>query len=122
MVEEEFDRAGGIFLVAGTPVAGFACAWAVLGELHVLQIAVDPASRRNGVARALHAGLVQAARGSAGSGWLEVRAGNAAALAFYQQAGWQIVGRRPRYYVDGEDALLMRLDPLDSRPDLPTVG
>lgn len=38
---------------------------------------------------------------------LEVRAGNSAALALYAKVGMQCVGRRKRYYKDGEDALIL---------------
>lgn len=38
---------------------------------------------------------------------LEVRTGNAAARALYAGAGFAEVGRRRRYYTDGEDAVLM---------------
>jgi ribosomal-protein-alanine N-acetyltransferase len=41
--------------------------------------------------------------------WLEVRAGNAAAIALYERFGFTTVGRRPGYYADGEDALVMCL-------------
>jgi ribosomal-protein-alanine N-acetyltransferase len=41
---------------------------------------------------------------------LEVRAGNEAALSLYRKFGFDVVGRRPRYYQDNyEDALLMTL-------------
>ena len=36
---------------------------------------------------------------------LEVRDGNTAARALYATAGFAPVGRRPRYYADGEDAV-----------------
>jgi ribosomal-protein-alanine N-acetyltransferase len=41
--------------------------------------------------------------------FLEVAADNAAALEFYAQAGFVEVGRRPRYYANGADALVLRL-------------
>ena len=39
--------------------------------------------------------------------WLDVRPSNEAALRLYQGAGYRSTGRRPRYYHDGEDALLL---------------
>lgn len=42
---------------------------------------------------------------------LEVRAGNAAAVALYRRLGFEEVGRRRRYYADGSDALLMTRPP-----------
>jgi len=91
------------------PLVGFASARLLGDEAHVIRLAVSPDRRRRGVGRALLAGL---------SGWtrevgaaallLEVRAGNAPALALYAGAGFTVEGRRSRYYPDGEDALLLR--------------
>ena len=39
---------------------------------------------------------------------LEVRAANAGAQALYAALGYETLGRRPRYYSDGEDTLIMR--------------
>lgn len=39
---------------------------------------------------------------------LEVRAANAGAQALYAALGYEVLGRRPRYYSDGEDALIMQ--------------
>jgi ribosomal-protein-alanine N-acetyltransferase len=48
---------------------------------------------------------------------LEVRAGNLAAQALYRGFGFEVAGRRPRYYTDdGEDALVMTTPPLDTGP------
>jgi ribosomal protein S18 acetylase RimI-like enzyme len=112
MIDEEFDRPGGILLGIGSPLAGFACAWAVLDELHLLLIAVDRVARRQGAGAALHEGVLDACRGRASAGWLEVRADNLGAQAFYAHLDWLPVGRRPRYYADGTDAILMRRSPL----------
>jgi ribosomal-protein-alanine N-acetyltransferase len=42
--------------------------------------------------------------------FLEVRPSNREALGLYRSRGFQVVGRRPEYYDDGEDALLMTLE------------
>ena len=48
---------------------------------------------------------------------LEVRLSNDAARQLYQRFGFRPVGVRPRYYSDnGEDALIMTTEPLDSAP------
>lgn len=39
---------------------------------------------------------------------LEVRDGNAPALAVYRRLGFEQISRRPRYYADGVDALILR--------------
>jgi len=47
--------------------------------------------------------------------FLEVRAGNAAALALYNKYGFEVAGARPRYYKDNnDDAILMNLEDLHS--------
>jgi ribosomal-protein-alanine N-acetyltransferase len=89
-------------------IVAFAVWWHVVDEVHLLNIVVHPAGRRAGLGRLLMNALVadaQAVRARALC--LEVRAGNAPALALYLQYGFEIVGRRRRYYADGEDAVLM---------------
>ena len=87
---------------------GFLAARRVADEVHVLSVAVDPAQRRRGVARALlDAVLLDERASGARAALLEVRASNLAACAFYARTGFVAVGRRPRYYANGEDALLM---------------
>ena len=79
---------------------------------HVMDLAVAPAFRRQGIARALVAEFLAAA-GSAGRGvLLEVREGNAEAVALYEGLGFVTAGVRRRYYPDtGEDALVMLREP-----------
>ncbi|MEI4470982.1 ribosomal protein S18-alanine N-acetyltransferase [Frigidibacter sp. MR17.24] len=98
---------------------------AAAGEAELLTIAVPPALRRQGIAGRLVAQFLAAARArGAGTAFLEVAAGNAAARALYLRAGFAEAGRRPRYYrhPDGrtEDALVMSR-PLDGGA-LPTSG
>jgi ribosomal-protein-alanine N-acetyltransferase len=91
------------------PILGFAVVWLVHDELHVLNVAVAPESRRRGVARSVldrveGNGREQGARVA----MLEVRRSNAPAIALYRSLGYHEVGVRPRYYAeDGEDALVM---------------
>lgn len=112
MVDEEFDRPGGVLLGIGAPLVGFACAWVVLDELHLLLIAVAAHARRQGLAARLHDGLLEEAGGRASAGWLEVRADNGPARCFYEAHAWEPVGLRRRYYSDGCDAIVMRRAPL----------
>ena len=80
-------------------------------EAELLTLAVTPEARRRGVARALLADACSEARARhARALLLEVAVGNVAALALYRQAGFVEVGRRARYYADGSDALILRLD------------
>lgn len=80
------------------------------GDIAELQrIAVDEEHRRRGIAGALLAGVVDAARRTpADRLLLEVREDNAGALAFYAGQGFVAIDRRPRYYADGTTAVVMR--------------
>jgi len=78
-------------------------------ELH--SIAVRPPCRRGGLgARMLQAFIVAAREQGARQVWLEVRQSNHAAIQLYLRHAFHPMGRRPRYYDDGEDALILRLD------------
>jgi ribosomal-protein-alanine N-acetyltransferase len=83
------------------------CAFAA-GEIHVHKIAVSEAWRRKGVAHLLMEDLFTfAERTGSDVIYLEVRPSNAPAREFYRLLGFSEVGRRPRYYLDGEDALVL---------------
>ncbi|MEZ5716069.1 MAG: GNAT family N-acetyltransferase [Paracoccaceae bacterium] len=90
----------------------FALGRAVADEAELLTIATDPAHRRQGLARAqLSAFDTEAASRGAARALLEVDAENAAAIALYLGAGYQVLATRPGYYAlpDGSraDALIM---------------
>ena len=92
-----------------TAPGGFAVGRAAAGEAELLTLAVDPARRRLGIGRALLAAFEARARAcGAAEAALEVSEGNAPARALYAAAGWHAAGRRPRYYHDGQDALVLR--------------
>lgn len=80
----------------------------VLDEMHITTIAVRPPYRRRGYARALISAALDHAP-AVSRVHLEVRPSNAAARELYGSLGFQVAGRRPRYYGD-EDALLMTLE------------
>jgi len=77
-------------------------------EAEILTLAVRPESRRRGAGRALlDAAMEAAAAAGAARMLLEVAEDNAAARALYAAAGFAPAGRRPRYYPDGRDALVL---------------
>ena len=98
-------------------LAGYVfCAFAA-GEIHVNKIAVDPLYRRRGIARLLMTEVLDfAARIQAEEIFLEVRPSNLPARNFYVLLGFRDAGRRPQYYADGEDALVMSLFLQPRRP------
>ncbi len=75
----------------------------------VLIVATAPSHRRRGIARRL---LIDAEAAWKAVGvveaFLEVRADNEGAIALYKALDWTQVGKRPRYYKDGTDAVLMK--------------
>jgi ribosomal-protein-alanine N-acetyltransferase len=93
------------------PDGGFVLVRVVADEAEILTLAVVPALRRSGRGRALLAAAHRiAAAGGASRVFLEVMDGNSAAKTLYESAGYREVGRRSRYYADGADAVLLRLD------------
>jgi ribosomal-protein-alanine N-acetyltransferase len=89
-------------------VIGYMCCWYVADEVHILNIAVCPESRRQGVGeRLLRHALVVGQQKGAQSANLEVRRSNLSAIALYEKFGFRQVAVRRGYYTNGEDALLM---------------
>jgi ribosomal-protein-alanine N-acetyltransferase len=96
------DESGGLL--------GYALFWHVVDELQLLNVAVAIPARRRGIGRALMNDLVAYARAhGVARVLLEVRAGNAAAIALYEQLGFTQFNVRERYYADDEDAIEMTL-------------
>lgn len=110
-LKSELDRLDSVFLVGedGGKLRGYALARVVERDCLLLDLAAD--SDGGGRGRALMAALTRAAksRGCAKVSF-EVSAANDRALAFYAKAGARVVGRRPKFYYDGSDAVLMDLD------------
>jgi ribosomal-protein-alanine N-acetyltransferase len=97
-------------------IVGYAGIWVMTDEAHVTTIATHPEVRGRGVGEMLLLALIH--RGiEVGARWmtLEVRASNAVAQALYRKYTFKEMGVRRRYYSDnGEDALVMWTDALDS--------
>ncbi len=93
----------------GDILVGYAGMRTVLDEGYINNVAVLPAYRRQGLARALLAELEKEATARALSFLtLEVRESNLPAHSLYASLGYVPVGRRPRYYERPvEDAVLM---------------
>jgi ribosomal-protein-alanine N-acetyltransferase len=74
---------------------------------HLMNVAIDPPARRQGIATALLEEMF-ARTGADESFTLEVRPSNDPALALYERFGFRSTGTRRRYYRDtGEDAVVM---------------
>ncbi|HEX6100221.1 MAG TPA: ribosomal protein S18-alanine N-acetyltransferase [Thermoanaerobaculia bacterium] len=89
-------------------LVGYLFAMWIFDEMHVNKIAVDPNVRRRGIADALMARCFEFAREhGVESISLEVRQSNEGAQAFYRHLEFEAAYLRPRYYPDGEAAVVM---------------
>ncbi len=96
LVAQVGDRLAGFVLFRNIPPS----------EREILNLAVDPASRRQGVASRLIAAFLRSGEGDV---FLEVRESNYAAKAFYACWGFAAVGLRQDYYHRPvEDAVVMK--------------
>ncbi|HEX8968146.1 MAG TPA: ribosomal protein S18-alanine N-acetyltransferase [Chloroflexota bacterium] len=97
-------------------IVGYAGIWVMTDEAHITTIASHPSVRRHGVGELLLVALIHRAM-EIGARWmtLEVRASNDVAQNLYRKYTFKEMGVRRRYYSDnGEDALVMWTDALDS--------
>jgi len=112
-IQEAMHSDGSCALVAenGSEILGFVLARTAGPEAEILDLAVVPRARRQGIAR----GLLRAVRERVrplgiAEIFLEVRESNRAAIALYQAEGYRAVGIRHRYYRNPlEDALVLRV-------------
>jgi ribosomal-protein-alanine N-acetyltransferase len=99
-------------------LVGYVGNWYMAGEAHIVSIAVRETYRRRGLGELLLIGAIEMARRrECQCVTLEARVSNHAAKALYAKYGFNEVGLRRRYYSDnGEDAVIMTTDTLDSVP------
>ena len=113
MLAEELENQCAAFLVAEDSVSGRVLGYAglmvVADEGYITNVAVFPEYRRQGIAAQILQVFVQFAEANRLAFLtLEVRPSNAAALALYQDFGFEEVGRRKNYYaLPKEDALIL---------------
>ena len=96
--------------VEGEQVVGYVGSQTVIDATDMMNIAVHPDFRRQGIAQMLVEQLVDALKQRQSiSLMLEVRASNTGAQALYEKMGFQQVGLRKNYYRNPkEDALILR--------------
>lgn len=111
-VASELDNALSLWLVAleDDRVAGYIGSQTVMGESDMMNVAVHPDFRRQGIAEKLVCALIEDLKGQGShSLTLEVRASNAPAQGLYQKLGFLQVGSRKNYYRNPkEDAYILR--------------
>lgn len=108
----ELDNPLSTWLVCidGDTMLGYVGSQTVMGEADMMNVAVHPDARRQGIAQRLILALVEELK-KQGSHCLtlEVRASNQNAISLYQKLGFSQIGRRPNYYRNPkEDALILR--------------
>jgi ribosomal-protein-alanine N-acetyltransferase len=109
-IEELFEEHPGYLLLAwqSEEIAGFISGRRILGEGEILNLAVKPQWRRQGLGTALVKALLESlAREGVLQVFLEVRESNRRAVCFYQNLGFRQTGKRERYYRDPDEAALL---------------
>ncbi len=110
----ELSKPGGICLAVcgeGGELVGYLVCSRYGDVWHLMNVAVAPERRREGIATELLHQLFEEA-GPEARFTLEVRTSNGAAIRMYERFGFRPAGHRRRYYHDnGEDALIMWLEP-----------
>ena len=116
-ISEILNMAGTTGFLVGADVEtpqGFILFRVAADEAEIISIGVIPAVRKNGLAKMLlRASIKDAARKGAAKFFFEVAVDNIAARAFYKTAGFEIIGKRPRYYNRSSgrlDAIIYSLD------------
>jgi len=88
-------------------VVGYAGLAFLAGDAHVMGLAVLPSAQGRGYGRLLLTAVCRAAAAADAAMTLEVRPSNEVARRLYRSVGFIEAGRRPGYYPDGEDALIL---------------
>jgi len=98
-------------LMANEALSGYICFWMFDSEIQLINIAVHPYKRGQGLGHYLITELIESGFSKGiNSIWLEVRPSNLAARKLYQNLGFEEMSRKARYYRDtGEDAITMTL-------------
>ena len=120
----ELSKTAGICLAAtrDAALAGYLVCSRYDDVWHLMNVAVAPEARRQGVGASLVQALLERLPGAGPQVTLEVRPSNTAGIALYERFGFRAAGRRPRYYQDnGEDALIMWRTPGTLRGSLDDI-
>lgn len=111
-ISSELENPLSLWLVAtdGKKLLGYVGSQTVLGQTDMMNLAVSPEARRQGVGRSLVLALIEELKKQGSQSlMLEVRISNTPARSLYESLGFIPAGRRPRYYVNPrEDALILR--------------
>jgi ribosomal-protein-alanine N-acetyltransferase len=98
-------------LEEGGRLLGYIMLYWVADEAHILNLAIHPARRREGLgSRLISHAIDHSTKSGVSDFFLEVRESNHSAQGLYGKLGFKAIGRRKRYYTETkEDALVMQL-------------
>ena len=116
-ISTELDNRLSLWYVAmdGDTLAGYVGSQTVLGSADMMNLAVHPDYRRQGIGMGLICALVDGlVQKGAKCLLLEVRESNQPAIDLYEKMGFYKVGRRPGYYRNPKEAACIMRKELDA--------
>ncbi len=112
-LEDHLNNMGEIYIVENSSkqILAYLLLKGVVDEWEIYRIAVHPSYRRMGIGKDLLCYFLNNHEFtySSISIFLEVRQSNSARF-FYEELGFKVLGERKKYYSDGEDCILYRLE------------
>lgn len=110
-IRKELDNRLAVYFVAllDNKVVGFGGMWVIVDEGHITNVAVSPDFRRKSIGKKIFDKIQDYCLShNIHALTLEVREKNFSAQNFYNSLGFEVAGRRKKYYADtGEDAIIM---------------
>lgn len=97
-------------LIVDEQVLGYFVVMHTLDSADLLNICIHPDYQQQGLGTQLFDQLIQQLQAlSVDAIFIEVRTSNKSALLFYQKLGFKVIDSRKKYYSNGEDAKILRL-------------
>ena len=110
VLEKELENPHSTYIVAisNGKVVGYAGLWQPIDEGHITNIVTKKDERKNGIATKMLEELIQIAKNrKLNCVTLEVNVHNECAISLYKKFEFKEVGKRPKYYNNIDDALIM---------------
>ncbi len=100
-----------LVFIEGQEITGYLVFYHAGGEMHIMNVAVRPACRRQGIGHEIMVRALEFARtNSIEECFLEVRESNFPARSLYEKLGFKAIGKRKGYYSEtNEDAIVMSI-------------
>lgn len=113
VLEKELENPLSDYIVAinGNEVVGYAGLWKPLDEGHITNLVTKKDRRKEHIGTKMLEELINIAkRNNLKSLTLEVNIHNDIAIKLYQKYNFKEIGKRPKYYYNTDDALIMTLE------------